>query len=132
MKINENEQKRGTLKIQKSQIAILVLNQSPISAVSPIVRFAGDQKTALTGESLYILITMCLFISLFLLGKYTREYYYRNEERKTKGESIYCIKKKSNVARESSKSENCSREQKMVTCFSPFARLDSSLPPTRS
>ena len=32
---------------------ILVLTQSPISAVFPIVRFAGDQKTALTGESLY-------------------------------------------------------------------------------
>ena len=44
--------KKGTLKIQKSQIAILVLNQCPISAVFPIVRFAGDQKTALTGESL--------------------------------------------------------------------------------
>ena len=37
----------------KSQIAILVLNQCSISAVFPIVRFAGDQKTALTGESLY-------------------------------------------------------------------------------
>jgi hypothetical protein len=44
--------KKGTFKIQKSQIAILVLNQCPISAVFPIVRFAGDQKTALTGESL--------------------------------------------------------------------------------
>ena len=52
MKFHENEQKKGTLKIQKSQIAILVLNQSPISAVFPIVRFAGDQKTALTGKSL--------------------------------------------------------------------------------
>ena len=36
-----------------SKIAILVLNQSPISAVFQIVRFPGDQKTALTGESLY-------------------------------------------------------------------------------
>ena len=36
-----------------SQIAILVLNQCPISAVFPIVRFAGDQKTALTGDPLY-------------------------------------------------------------------------------
>ena len=34
---------------------ILVLNQSPISAVFAIVRFAGNQKTALTGESLYFL-----------------------------------------------------------------------------
>ena len=45
--------KKGTLKIEKSQIAILVLNQSPISAVFPIVWFAEDQKFALTGESLY-------------------------------------------------------------------------------
>ena len=36
--------KKGTLKIQKSQIAILVLNLSLISAVFQIVRFAGDQK----------------------------------------------------------------------------------------
>ena len=48
MKLHENEPKRGTLKIQKSQIDILVLNQSPISAVFPIVQFAGDPKTALT------------------------------------------------------------------------------------
>ena len=48
-----NEEKSGTLKIKKSQIKILVLYQSPISAVFPIVRFAGDQKTALTRESLY-------------------------------------------------------------------------------
>ena len=38
---------------EKSQITVLVLNQCLISAVFPIVRFAGDQKTALTGESLY-------------------------------------------------------------------------------
>jgi hypothetical protein len=43
--------KKGTLKIQKSKIAILVLNQCPISAVFPIVWLPGDQKTALTGES---------------------------------------------------------------------------------
>ena len=42
------------MKIQKSQIAVLVLNQSPISAVFTIVRFAGDPKTALTGELLYV------------------------------------------------------------------------------
>merc|ERR1711894_311833 len=35
------------MKFQKSQITILVLNQSPISVVFPIVRFAGDPKTAL-------------------------------------------------------------------------------------
>ena len=45
-------EKKWTLKIQKSKIVGLVLNQSPISAVFPIVRFARDQKTALTGESL--------------------------------------------------------------------------------
>ena len=28
-------------------------NQSPISAVFPIVRFPGDPKTALTGDPLY-------------------------------------------------------------------------------
>ena len=33
---------------------ILVLNQCSISAGFPIVRFAGDQKSALTGESLYL------------------------------------------------------------------------------
>ena len=36
-----------------SKIAILVLNQSPISAVFQIVWLPGDQKTALTEESLY-------------------------------------------------------------------------------
>ena len=46
--------KKWTLKTQKSQIAILVLNQCSISAIFPTVRFAGDQKTALSGESLYI------------------------------------------------------------------------------
>ena len=46
-------EKKWTLKIQKSKIVILVLKQSPISAVFQIVRFPGDQKIALTGESLY-------------------------------------------------------------------------------
>ena len=41
----------------KNQIAILLVNQCSISAVFQIVRFAGDQKTALTGESLYFQIT---------------------------------------------------------------------------
>jgi hypothetical protein len=45
----------GTLKIQKSQIMILVLNQCSVIAVFPIVWFAMDQKTALTGESLYLI-----------------------------------------------------------------------------
>ena len=45
--------KKWTLGTQKSQIAILVLDECSITAVFPIVRFAWDQKTALTGESLY-------------------------------------------------------------------------------
>ncbi len=52
----ENGQKKWTLKTQKSQIALLIVKQYSISAVFPIVRFAGDQKTALTGESLYIIL----------------------------------------------------------------------------
>ena len=56
MIFTENEEKKWTLKTQKSQIAILVLNQCSISAVFQIVRFAGDQKTALSGESLYMTI----------------------------------------------------------------------------
>ena len=52
--------KKWTLKIQKSKIVTLVLKRSSISAVFPIVRFAGDQKTALTGESLYHSAMFCL------------------------------------------------------------------------
>jgi hypothetical protein len=44
MTFTENEQKKWTLKTQKSQIKILVLNQCSISAVFPIVRFTGDKK----------------------------------------------------------------------------------------
>ena len=58
MIFTENELKKWTLKSQKSQITILLLNQCSISAVFPIVRFAGDQKTALTGESLYLCIVL--------------------------------------------------------------------------
>ena len=50
--------KKGTSKIQKSKIAILVLNQRLISAVFPTVRLPGDQKTALTGEFLYLVLSM--------------------------------------------------------------------------
>ena len=42
----------------KVQIVGLVLNQSPISAVFPIVRFAGDLKTALTGDPLESFLIM--------------------------------------------------------------------------
>ena len=41
------------MKIQKSTILILVLNQSPLVRFFQIVRMPGDQNTALTGESLY-------------------------------------------------------------------------------
>ena len=54
LKILLKKEKKWTLKIQKSEIVILVLNLSPISAVSPIVRFAGDPKPALTGDPLYL------------------------------------------------------------------------------
>ena len=53
LKFSQNELKKGTLKIQKSKIVILVLNLCPISVVFQIVQLPGDQKTALTGESLY-------------------------------------------------------------------------------
>ena len=46
--------KNSGLVTQKSEIAILVLNLCSISAVFPIVLFVRDQKTALTGESLYV------------------------------------------------------------------------------
>ena len=67
MIFTENEQQKWTLKTQKSQIAILVLNQSPNSAVFPIVRFTGDQKTALTRESLHVpkYLKALLLISLY-------------------------------------------------------------------
>ena len=57
MKILLKREKKWTLKIQKSKIIILVLNPSPIRAVLSIVRFPGDPKTALTGESLYYIST---------------------------------------------------------------------------
>ena len=47
---------------KKSEIVVLVLNQSPISAVFPIVQFAGDQKNALNGESLYYLGSFTPFL----------------------------------------------------------------------
>ena len=48
-KFNQN---KGTLDIRKSKIALLVLNQSLISAVFQIVRFPGNQRIALIRESL--------------------------------------------------------------------------------
>ena len=38
--------------VPKCDFSTKSANQSPISAVFQIVRFAGDQKTELTGESL--------------------------------------------------------------------------------
>ena len=55
--------KKWTLKIQKSKIVSLVLKQSSISAVFQIVRFAGDQKTALTGDPLYRIYRIYILIS---------------------------------------------------------------------
>ena len=52
MKFHGNEQKKGTLKIQKSQIAVLVLNQSPISAVFATVQFPFAPKSVLSGDPL--------------------------------------------------------------------------------
>ena len=70
MIFTENELKKWTLKSQKSQIAILLLNQCSISAVFPIVQFAGDQKTALTGESLYYLKDAIQYSQKVKSGKY--------------------------------------------------------------
>ena len=67
MIFTENELKKWTLKSQKSQIAILLLNQCSISAVFPIVRFAGDPKAALTGDPLYKHATL-LRIALSFFG----------------------------------------------------------------
>ena len=57
IKILLKMQKKWTLKIQKSKIINLVQNRSSICAVFPIVWFAGNPKTALTWESLYIRFT---------------------------------------------------------------------------
>ena len=62
MKFHANEPKKETLKIQMSRIAISVLNQFPISAVFPIVWLAGDPKTALTGDPLYMLASQVSLI----------------------------------------------------------------------
>ena len=62
--------KKGTLKIKKSEIEILVLNLCSISAVFQIVRLSGDQKTALTGDSLYSVAE--------LIGHETKHIYLHN------------------------------------------------------
>ena len=54
------------MKIHKSKIAVLVLNQSLIGAVFQIVRFPGNQKTTLTGESLNMVLFQKLYIFLEL------------------------------------------------------------------
>ena len=53
----ENYEKKNN-----SKIVILVLNQSPISAVFPIMRFPEDQKT---GESLYLFIWNLRVVAIF-------------------------------------------------------------------
>ena len=50
MKILLKREKEWTLKIKKSKIVILVLNQSPISGGFPIVRFAGNPKNCTNRE----------------------------------------------------------------------------------
>ena len=52
--ISENELKKGTLKMQKSQIVILVLNQSPHGTIFAIVQFLGSTKFVLSGDPLYL------------------------------------------------------------------------------
>ena len=49
-----NLAKKGTLKTQNSQIAILVLNQSRLMRFFQLMQFAGYQKTTLSRESLYL------------------------------------------------------------------------------
>jgi hypothetical protein len=56
-----------------SQIAILLLNRCSISVVFPIVRFAGDQKTALSGESLYTVCGFTKYLELTLGGAKLRK-----------------------------------------------------------
>ena len=48
--------KKWTLKTKVSNFMVLVLNQSPIGAVPLIVRCPRDQKTALMGDLLYIVL----------------------------------------------------------------------------
>ena len=45
-----NWAKEETLEIQKSSIAILILNQSPLSMIFAIVRFLGGAKFVLSGD----------------------------------------------------------------------------------
>ena len=60
--------KKGDFENQLSLIVILVLNHPSISAIFQIVQIAGNQKNALTGESLYSLnFTLEFFIMIFVL-----------------------------------------------------------------
>ena len=52
----ENELKKETLKIQKSEVVISVLNQSPHSTIFAMVRFPGSTKLVQLGDPLYNLI----------------------------------------------------------------------------
>ena len=52
--ISVNELKKGTLKIQKSLIVILVISQSPLSTIFAIERFPGSPKLVLSGDPTYI------------------------------------------------------------------------------
>ena len=46
--------KKGTLKIQKSKIVILVLNKSLFSTIFSIVQLPGCAKFVLSGDPLYL------------------------------------------------------------------------------
>jgi len=46
--------KKGTLKTEVSNFTVVVLNQSPISAVPLIVRCPREKKNALMGDLLYL------------------------------------------------------------------------------
>ena len=54
LKAGQKYEKKGTLEIQKSKIAILILNQSSNSTIFAIVRYPGGPKFVLSGDPLYL------------------------------------------------------------------------------
>ena len=53
MKRRFNYHKKLTLKIKRTILRVLVLNQSPISTIAQLARSSQDQKVALSGQFLY-------------------------------------------------------------------------------
>ena len=83
VKYAKNAPQKSTLKIQKSKIGVLVLNQSLISAVFAIVRIAGDPKTALTGDPLYYILHRVQFYQNYgvdFVKKMMHTYFYMYRE----------------------------------------------------